>query len=220
EMIRPRAMMREAAIQAAEAGADLVVGHGTHLPGSTEVVRTSDGRAVHVLYSLGNLVAAMHEPAGRLDSRRVGVRDAPLARVHTRWVGRRLEVSEIEVLHHWIAAPTGEAPWLPGGRLHVLRPMRIEDVLARIAGADCGAPCAHDAREYGRRIALMDRAMARLDDGPITGARIASAPPRPRAATLTAHTEAARIAPAPSDPDPPSAAARDTSAHHADVVVP
>jgi len=181
DLTRPRPMMREIAQLAAEAGADLVIGHGTHVPGSTEVVQTEDGRRVRVLYSLGNLLAAMEEPAGTLTAREVGVRDAPLAMIQTRWRDGRLEVSDVEVRHHWIARPIGAAPWLESGSLAVGRPVRLSLELDRLARAACGRRCDHRAQMYRRRIALIDRAMADLGEPPIvTGGLFASDAERAR----------------------------------------
>lgn len=170
DITRPRPFMREAAWEAAEAGADLVIGHGTHVPGSTEVVVTSDGRHVHVLYSLGNLLAAMEEPGGVLTSREVGVRDAPLALISTRWRNHRLELTGVDVRHHWIARPVGVAPWMEGGALAVSRPVRIDAELERLGRSGCGRLrqlCEHRAAMYRRRVALVDNAMAILDAPPV-----------------------------------------------------
>lgn len=179
DLTRPRPLMRRVAREAAEAGADLIVGHGTHVPGSTERIRTSDGREVRVLYSLGNLLAAMEEPAGTLASHEVGVRDAPVALVRTRWASERLQIDDVEVRHHWIARPVGRAPWAEGGRLAVSCPVAIDDELERLAQSGCGAPCDRRASAYRRRVALMERAMADLAlPAPSEPPAVASAPPR------------------------------------------
>ncbi len=157
--VTPRPVMREAARRAAEAGADLVVGHGTHVPGRTEILRTRDGRRVQVLYSLGNLLASMEEPAGTLGSRDVGVRDAPLALVRTRWREGHLEVASLRVRDHWIARPTPNAPWIASGRLAVSRPVALEAELERIRQARCGELCDARARAYRQREALIRDAM-------------------------------------------------------------
>src|SRR5258708_27746997 len=51
--------MRTWCERAADAGADLIVAHGPHVPGPRERIVARDGRVVPVLFSLGNLVAAM-----------------------------------------------------------------------------------------------------------------------------------------------------------------
>ncbi|MEC7524924.1 MAG: CapA family protein [Myxococcota bacterium] len=189
DLTRPRPVMRRVAREAAEAGADLVVGHGTHVPGATETLTTSDGREVPVLYSLGNLLAAMEEPAGTLLSTEVGVRDAPLAMVRTEWAGERLRVREVEVKHHWIARPLGSAPWLEGGTLGATRPVSIEAELRRLASASCGQRCDLRAAALQRRVALIDAAMSPVD-APAPPPRLAALPspparsrsPRPRPA--------------------------------------
>lgn len=204
DLTRPRPLMRAFARQAAEAGADLVIGHGTHVPGSTEIIETSDGRRVRVLYSLGNLLAAMEEPAGMLNSREVGVRDAPLALIRTRWRAGRLEVSDVELRYHWIARPLGVAPWLEGGSLPVARPVALDSEIQRLARTPCGRRCEHRADLYRRRIALMDRAMADLGQpmpALVEPPRVAARPaPRPRAPARArpARTRRPRVARAPS----------------------
>ncbi|MBX7196136.1 MAG: CapA family protein [Sandaracinaceae bacterium] len=69
--------------RAAEAGADLVVGHGPHVPSELEIVEVG-ARRVPFFSSLGNLVAAMHADEHAERTREVHVRDAVLAmlRVH------------------------------------------------------------------------------------------------------------------------------------------
>lgn len=202
DLTRPRPMMREAARQAAEAGADLVIGHGTHVPGSTEVIETRDGRRVHVLYSLGNLLAAMEEPAGTLSAREVGVRDAPLAVVRTGWRNERLEVTAIEVRHHWIARPLGAAPWLEGGSLAIARPVWIARELERLDRSRCGARCDRRAAMYRRRVALVDQAMANLDSDLLAPAR-RSTPPPIASTTRRPSPNASPRAPTPSAVEPP-----------------
>ena len=159
ELGRPRDLMREAAVEAAEAGADLVLGHGTHVPGRTATIETRDGRRVSVLYSLGNLLAVMEEPAGQLDSPEAGVRDAVLAMVGTRWRAGRLEIDSIARRHHWIERPMPEAPWLEQGRLRISRALSIDAELARIEQSACGPVCSRRARAYRRRVALAEAAM-------------------------------------------------------------
>ncbi|GAB5544910.1 MAG: hypothetical protein SangKO_046700 [Sandaracinaceae bacterium] len=183
DLTRPRPIMRRIAREAAEAGADLVVGHGTHVPGSTERLRTADGREVTVLYSLGNLLAAMDEPAGTLLSREVGVRDAPLALVQTEWRGDRLVVRRLEVRHHWIARPLGRAPWLEGGALAVSRPVSIDAELTRLSAAACGRQCDLRAEAYRRRVSLIDAAMSPVDAPTPPPVLAALTPPRPARAT-------------------------------------
>jgi hypothetical protein len=162
EVVYPTQFMRAAAREAAEAGADLVFGHGTHLPGRTETIVTSDGRRVPVLYSLGNLLAAMEEPAGTLTSREIGVRDAPLAIVRTRWNGGRLEVRDIAMRHHFIARPT-EAPAEERG---LFRPVSLETAITDLASMQC-AECPRMLSAYRRRELLFRDAMRAIDEPPV-----------------------------------------------------
>lgn len=160
--VYPRSLMRAAAREAAEAGADLVYGHGTHVPGRTETIATSDGRRVPVLYSLGNLLAAMEEPAGTLVSREIGVRDAPLAIVRTRWRGERLEIAGVAFRHHFIARPT-EAPDESRG---LFRPVALELAMAQLASMQCDE-CPRRLAAYRRRDELMRDALRPIDEPPI-----------------------------------------------------
>ena len=192
DLVHPRSTMREIAREAAEAGADVVIGHGTHVPGRTEILETRDGRRVHVLYSLGNLIASMEEPAGTLQSREVGVRDAPLALVRTRWEGERLAVDRVEFVHHWIARPTS-APWLAEGRIPVSRAVSIAAELARIERAGCGPPCDERAAAYRRRAMLVERAMRPLgEDALARPSRAASIEPSGRRRNGTDDARATR----------------------------
>lgn len=175
DLVEPRPIMRELAQRAADAGADLVIGHGTHLPGQTERIRARDGREVRVVYSLGNLLAAMEEPAGTLESREVGVRDAPLVFVRTRRDGARLAITALEIRPHWIARPMGTAPWLASGSLPVSRTVDLSAELERLRATDCGEPCAQRADAYRRRMALTLAAMSERETG-APAPRVASAP--------------------------------------------
>ena len=111
----PSSSMRHFAELAAGAGADLVVGHGTHLPAGSEIVMAADGRSVPVLWSLGNLAAVMEVEDGEVLGDEPSVRDAMLARVLTQ-VGPdgRLAVRGIEVVPYWIDVSRSEI-----GRAHV-----------------------------------------------------------------------------------------------------
>jgi hypothetical protein len=161
--VDPRPWMRHVAREAAEAGADLVYGHGTHLPGRTETIVTSDGRRVPVLYSLGNLLAAMEEPAGTLASREVGVRDAPIAVISTRWEGERLVAADVGMRHHFLARPT-ETPDSVSG---VFRPVAIERALETLGSQPGCRECEHMLGLYRRRDRLMRSAMRPLATPPI-----------------------------------------------------
>lgn len=55
--IKPLEWQPGDARELAEAGATLVFGHHTHMPGPVELIETSDGRRVLVAYSLGNLLS-------------------------------------------------------------------------------------------------------------------------------------------------------------------
>lgn len=142
---------RDAARRAAEAGADLVVGHGPHVPGPVEPIETSSGRRALALYSLGNLLATM-EPGE-------DVRAAPVARVRTRRrADGRLEPTQVEIVPFWIAHPAPPSPWRPGGETQV-RPVSLHAELARVAASDCGEVCDAATRRLTARVARMRRQM-------------------------------------------------------------
>ncbi|MFO0683983.1 MAG: CapA family protein [Sandaracinus sp.] len=190
ESALPTDEMRAWCERAAEAGADLVIAHGPHVPGPRETVRTSDGREVVVLTSLGNLVAAMRADHDERARARPSVRDAVLARVRTRTSSSgRLAVEGIELWPFYIdvspRAASGETP------SRFVRPLSIPSEIARATGADCGHACEERARELAAR---RDRlaALFGVPAAPI----VASTAPRPGAtipAPIEPETPAERV---------------------------
>ena len=130
--------------RAAEAGADLVVGHGPHVPGPRATIHTADGRDVVVLYSLGNLIAAMRAGHDELALERASVRDAVLASIHTRVSGARLVVASIEARPFFIAASRRDAS-------RFVRPLAMDAEIARAEAAACGRECAQRAAAFVAR---------------------------------------------------------------------
>ena len=127
----PTSGMRRWARRAAEAGADLVVGHGPHVPASSAWIDVS-GRRVLVLYSLGNLVAAMQAEAHAERTRAVHVRDSVIVSLRVSVRAGRVTIEPPRVSAYWIddaRSPTGAAPFT--------RPVAIDgsgdDALARRA---------------------------------------------------------------------------------------
>ena len=152
--------VEQAQAQAAvDAGADLVIGHGPHLPGPIEHVSAADGREVIVIYSLGNLVGAMGNESEQWRRRHAGVRDAPIVRVTTRREGERLVPDRLEVIPFWIADPHPNSPWWPEGQ-PLTRPLSIELELERLSAAGCGPICHHRARGYRRHAGLLRAALS------------------------------------------------------------
>lgn len=132
----PSAHMRSIARLAANAGADLVVGHGTHLPAGSEVLVADGGRAVPVLWSLGNLAAVMEAGEGEVFGEGPSVRDAWIARVRTEPDGAgRLRVRAIEIVPFWIDVSRAE------GSLPFVRPLELERERGAVRAAACGALC-------------------------------------------------------------------------------
>ncbi|MGF1467681.1 MAG: CapA family protein [Sandaracinaceae bacterium] len=153
--LRPQPRQRALVQRAVDAGADLVIGHGTHVPGRVERVPAADGRRAWVLYSLGNLRVSMESPRGTLTSRGAGVRDALVARVRTRRAaGGRLEVHGVELERYWIARPIADAPWRPESTLAVVRPVHLAAEIRRLDAAACGELCAYRRDLYAERIRL------------------------------------------------------------------
>ncbi|MDD9936584.1 MAG: CapA family protein, partial [Myxococcales bacterium] len=151
-----RALLR----RVAEAGADVIVGHGLHVPGPIERLRTRDGRTVVAIHTLGNWLGAMRVSKGALQTPELGVRDAPLVSVRTRASGDgRLEPAEVSVIPFWIASPRRPLPWWPGRQRAGARPLSIRGELERIARADCGRRCARRAQAYRKRMELQRVAM-------------------------------------------------------------
>ncbi len=140
----PTGEMTSWCTRAAEAGADLVVGHGPHVPGPRATIHTSDGRDVAVLYSLGNLIAAMRAEHDELELDRTSVRDAVLASVHTRTSGARLVVASIEARSFFIAASRRDTS-------RFVRPLAMDAEIARAEAADCGHECAERAAAFVSR---------------------------------------------------------------------
>jgi poly-gamma-glutamate synthesis protein (capsule biosynthesis protein) len=135
----PTDEMRDWCERAADAGADLVVAHGPHVPGPREVIVARDGRVVPVLYSLGNLVAAMEAASDEVQSSRASVRDAVLARVTTRPDAHgRLAVAAIDARSFFVAA---SARPVDGERSRFVRPLSIDREIARASETHCDRDC-------------------------------------------------------------------------------
>lgn len=140
---------------AVDAGADLVIGHGPHMPGPTAKVRAADGREALVVYSLGNLIGAMGRENDQWRSHRAGVRDAAVIVVETRrTTSRRLVPSAFDAVPFWISEPMPNARWWKAGQ-PLTRPLSIRAELSRLARAKCGVHCEQQARGYHRRARII-----------------------------------------------------------------
>ena len=149
----PSPRMRRLAQAAANAGADLVWGHGTHLPERASVLRSADGRTVPVIWSLGNLVAVMNSDDDDVFSGEPSVRESWLARLTLRAVGPRLEVASIEAVPFWIGISERDdaEPFV--------RPLSLTREREFLARARCGRRC---DRLEGAYAARAERAMGAL----------------------------------------------------------
>lgn len=140
---------------AVDAGADLVIGHGPHMPGPTAKVRASDGREALVVYSLGNLIGAMGNENDQWRSHRAGVRDAAVIVVETRRTpSRRLVPTTFDAVPFWISEPMPNARWWKAGQ-PLTRPLSIRAELSRLARAKCGVLCEQQTRGYHRRARII-----------------------------------------------------------------
>jgi hypothetical protein len=149
----PSPRMRRLAQAAANAGADLVWGHGTHLPERASVLRSADGRTVPVIWSLGNLVAVMNSDDDDVFSGEPSVRESWLARLTLRAVGPRLEVASIEAVPFWIGISERDdaEPFV--------RPLSLTREREFLARSRCGRRC---DRLEGAYAARAERAMGAL----------------------------------------------------------
>jgi len=157
--------------RAVSAGADLVVGHGPHVP-ARMISFTRDGREVPAITSLGNMLAAMQAERRAEHTRSAHVRDAVLAEVHVRLdAGHVGEVREVTPHAYWIDHARSETG------VPFLRPLS----LARLLGA---APPSCDASCRDQRAALtarQQRTAAMFNAAPViaAGPHIAPAPNTP-----------------------------------------
>lgn len=200
----PTARMRRWASCAAEAGADLLWGHGTHLPAGGSVLRTTDGRDVPSLWSLGNLVAVMEEGDEAVHEVEPSVRDAVLARVTLVPEAGRLAVRGIEAEAFWIGISEreDEEPFV--------RPLALELERRALFGRDGCGRCERLARSYERR-EHRARSLFRLDESPLEVA-VRADEPAPEAPVVRAepprerpepHAEAPRAEVAETSPPAP-----------------
>ncbi len=182
----PSRAMRAWARRAALAGADVVVGHGPHVPAAAEWLEL-DGRRALVLNSLGNLVAAMRAERHAEATPRPHVRDAVIVTLRITRTSGGVSIEPPSVATYWIEARrTSAAPPL-------IRPFST-----RAGDAD---PL---SRRAARLVALLD---AR---GPPTPARALTTEPPP---AVTARLEADVVDP--SATRPPVSAPRASAARPA-----
>lgn len=200
----PSRAMERLVRAAADAGADLIYAHGPHLPARSGTVESADGRRVPVLWSLGNLIAAMEEDDERVHAASPSVRDALIAEIRTREsTGGRLEVASIAAEPYWIASPQ-RAWWSAAGAdapptSAMVRPLSIAGELARLERARCGERCDRWAASYRAR-ARMLAALVHPDPDPVPDPLSEPVTDRPAArARPPAHPRASR----PRDPDAP-----------------
>jgi len=157
-------MLRLARI-AANAGADLIFCHGTHLPESSSIVRSDEGREVPVIWSLGNLVAVMNTTDDDVFSAEPSVRESWLATVRLVPEEGRLRVASIAASPFWIGVSERE------GTAPFVRPLALALERAALSERACGRHCtrleaAYAARERRAHDALtLDRSDPRLVDG-------------------------------------------------------
>ena len=94
----PDASQKNFALDAAEAGADLIIGHHPHVLQPMEWIETSDGRKAFVVYSLGNFIAAQEGVYKRIG----GILQLDI-HMTVRGEERIIEVREPAFIPTWIA---------------------------------------------------------------------------------------------------------------------
>lgn len=194
--VYPTQGMRRWCERAAMAGADLVVGHGPHVP-ARMISFTRDGREIPAITSLGNMLAAMQAERRAEHTRTAHVRDAVLAEVHMRIDrGHVGEVRSVTPHAHWIDDARSETG------VPFLRPLSLARLLGT-APTSCDASC----RDQRAALTARQRMMAALFNvtppEPVVMAALPE-PPAP-APVASAPIASARIAP-PTRPRAPSPA--------------
>ena len=206
----PGAQERELVASAAALGADVVVGHGPHRPSRTERLVTADNRQVQVLYSLGNLVGAMGVERREWVSTSTSVRDGAVVLLDIQRSADRLSPGQMKIVPFWISGILPTAPWWPGGRQRLIRPLSVGLELERLAASDCGMTCDRRADGYQRRLRAIRDGFA-LESSPsgrdqvallIQTPRDADAVRLPPVATPRPVLPSPPVAPPPSEPPP------------------
>ena len=149
--VYPTQGMRRWCERAAMAGADLVVGHGPHVP-SRMISFTRDGREIPAITSLGNMLAAMQAERRAEHTRTPHVRDAVLAEVRMRIDrGHIGEVRSVTPHAHWIDDARSETG------VPFLRPLSLTRLLGTTP-TSCDASC----RDQRAALTARQRMMAAL----------------------------------------------------------
>jgi poly-gamma-glutamate synthesis protein (capsule biosynthesis protein) len=191
-------MLRHARI-AANAGADLIFCHGTHLPESSSIVRTDAGREVPVIWSLGNLVAVMNTTDEDVFSTEPSVRESWLATVRLVPDAGRLRVASIAASPFWIGVSERE------GMAPFVRPLALALEREALLERACGRRCTRLEAAYAARERRAHDALSLEGIG--SEAEIATAPePTPAPApAVPASAPAPEPTPAPAPAVPASA---------------
>lgn len=197
EWYSPGPEHRRVALALADAGADVIMGHGPHRPAPAELIRAADGRPVRVIFSLGNLVGAMGTEHREWLSPRPSVRDGLIAVVRV-GPGRagRLAPRGLKIVPLWISGVLPRAPWWPDGHQGLIRPLSVDRELQRLASAKCGSVCLRRAEGYQRRLEALNQALALNGSWPDR--------PEPPLAVAASGTEARSEGLAPAEPEVPS----------------
>jgi len=144
--------------RAADAGADLIIGHGMHVPDRSRWLQTTDGRRVLLISALGNLSGLMRARREAVYQAQASVRDAPIVVVRTTWsAAGRLQPTSVAVVPCWISRPLPSAPWWPESGQPLARPVSILAEIGRLRRAQCGAECERRIAAYEHRAELQAR---------------------------------------------------------------
>ena len=197
----PTRGMRVWSERAAEAGADLVVGHGPHVPASLAWHEVGD-RRVPILHSLGNLLAAMQAEEHAERERAPHVRDSVVVTMRVSLERGRVRVDPPRVSAFWIddvRSPSGAAPFTRPVAIDARRTDALGARARRLAALFEGEPTPVIADQptptRGGHAALLTAS--------------AAAPPTPPSAT--ARATAAPITTSPPTTSPPTTSPPTTS---------
>jgi hypothetical protein len=183
--------MRVWSVRAAEAGADLVVGHGPHVPASLTWHEVSD-RRVPILHSLGNLLAAMQAEEHAERGRAPHVRDSVVVTLRVSLERGRVRIDPPRVSAFWIddvRSPSGAAPFTRPVAIDARRTDALGGRARRLAALFEGEPApvieGEPAPVRGSHDTVLTAAAGAPPSPPPTSARVALATPSPAATTPT-----------------------------------
>jgi poly-gamma-glutamate synthesis protein (capsule biosynthesis protein) len=207
----PTRGMRVWSERAAEAGADLVVGHGPHVPASLAWHEVGD-RRVPILHSLGNLLAAMQAEEHAERERAPHVRDSVVVTMRVSLERGRVRVDPPRVSAFWIddvRSPSGAAPFTRPVAIDARRTDALGARARRLAALFEGEPTpvieGQPTPTHGGHDAVLTAGTAAPPTPPSATAR-ATAPITTSPTTTTAHTTTSPTSTSPTTTSPTTTA--------------